>query len=250
MAGAKPFELDGGDTGVLLVHGFTGSPQGLRLWGESLAAGGLTVSCPLLPGHGTSWPDLNRHRWPDWAKAARAALDDLAGRCRTVVVGGLSFGGAIALHLASLPDARVDGVVVVNPFLYSTDRRLRLLPALKHLQAAAKGVASDIAEPGQVELGYDRLPLKALASVRAFQVRIRAELPRVRVPVRIYVSPRDHVVDPGNGKLVADLVGSDDVEVTQLERSFHVATLDYDRELIFAGTRELAARVAGATPAG
>jgi carboxylesterase len=243
MAGAEPFELDGGDIGVLLVHGFTGSPQGLRLWGEALAADGLTVSCPLLPGHGTSWADLNRYRWPDWARAARAALDELAGRCHTVVAGGLSFGGAVALHLASLPDARVGGVVVVNPFLYSSDPRIRLLPVLKHLQPAARGVGNDVAEPGRVELAYDRLPLKALDSVRSFQARVTAELPQVRVPVRVYVSPQDHVVEPGNARLVADRVGSDDVELVELARSFHVATLDYDRDVIFAGTRALAERV-------
>jgi carboxylesterase len=243
---AEPFEFDGGRVGVLLVHGFTGSPQGLREWGEYLRDRGFAVSCPLLPGHGTSWPDLNRYRWPDWAGTAGAALGDLARRCDTVVVAGLSFGGALALHLAATVPSRVAGVVVVNPFLYSPDPRMRLLPLLKLVMPGAKGVSNDVAEPGKVELAYDRLPTRALDSVRHFQAIVTAELPKVTAPLLVYASRQDHVVDPGNARLVAEKAGSADCELVWLERSYHVATLDYERETIFAGTAAMAAGLATA----
>ena len=46
MPGAEPFAADGGDMGVVLSHGFTGSPRSLRPWAEHLAAAGLTVRLP------------------------------------------------------------------------------------------------------------------------------------------------------------------------------------------------------------
>ena len=86
--------------GVLLCHGFTGSPQTLRPWAEYLAQQGLTVSLPRLPGHGTTWPDLGRTGWQDWYGEVDRAFGTLAGRCEQTFVFGLSMGGCLALRLA------------------------------------------------------------------------------------------------------------------------------------------------------
>jgi carboxylesterase len=208
LAGAEPFRFDGGDVGVLLLHGFTGSPQGLRPWGEALRDAGVTVHCPL-------------------------------------VVGALSFGGALALHLAATRSSQVLGVVTVNPWLYSRDPRLLALPLVKLLVATAPGVGSDLADSETKELAYAHVPLKALASVRTFQRSVRAALPRVTQPLLCFVSRQDHVVLPGNTELVAAQVGSADVHVVWLERSYHVATLDLERQTIFDGSIEFVRRVAG-----
>ena len=246
LSGAETFAFPGGDIGVLLLHGFTGSPQGLRAWGEALRDGGHTVVCPLLPGHGTHWQDLAGARAADWVAASQAALDDLAGRCRTVVVCSLSFGGALALHLAATRPEQVAGVVTVNAYLYHKDRRLLLLPLLKFLAATAPGVGSDLADSAEKELAYERVPLKTLASVLGFQRQVRAELSRVRQPLLCHVSRQDHVVDPGCTTYLAGHVAATDVQVVWLERSYHVATLDYDRQVIFDGSLTFIRRVAGA----
>src|SRR5689334_6828638 len=100
MPGAEPFEAEGGPVGVVLSHGFTGTPQSLRPWAEYLAAAGFTVSLPLLPGHGTRWQDLNATRWTDWYGEIERAFDRLRGRCDQVFAGGLSMGGTLVLRLA------------------------------------------------------------------------------------------------------------------------------------------------------
>ena len=75
LAGAEPFGHTGSaETGFLLCHGFTGTPASMRAWGDHLAGAGFTVRCPLLPGHGTVWTDMNRTTWPDWYGAARTEL--------------------------------------------------------------------------------------------------------------------------------------------------------------------------------
>jgi carboxylesterase len=244
LPGAEPFTLEGGDTGVLLVHGFTGSPQGLRPWGEALHAAGLTVHCPLLPGHGTRWQDLAGVRWPAWAAAVQAAYEGLAAASREVVIGALSFGAALALHQAAHEPPRLRGLVLVNPYLRDRrDWRLPLLPLLKLVIRTVPGVGNDLADTRAAELAYDRVPLKAYASLRRFQALVVRELPRVRVPLLVYVARQDHVVDPANALLVADRAGSEDVGLVWLERSHHVATLDVDRQLVFDGTGAFVRRV-------
>jgi carboxylesterase len=159
------------------------------------------------------------------------------------VVCSLSFGGALALHLAARRPEEIRGVVAVNPWLYSTDRRLALLPVLKHIVPTAPGVGSDIADSPLEELAYERVPLKALAAARALQAVVKAELGQVAQPLLLYVSRQDHVVPPGNTTFIAERAGSTDVEVVWLERSYHVATLDCERDRIFDGSLAFVRRV-------
>ena len=115
MPGAEPYRHDGGEVGVLLCHGFTGSPQSLRPWGEYLAERGLSVSLPLLPGHGTRWQDMQLTGWQDWYAEVDRELRGLTARCRQVFVFGLSMGGALTLRLAARHSAAVSGIALVNP---------------------------------------------------------------------------------------------------------------------------------------
>jgi carboxylesterase len=137
------------------------------------------------------------------------------------------------------------GVVTVNPWLYSRDPRLLALPLVKLLVATAPGVGSDLADSETKELAYAQVPLRTLTSVRAFQRRVRAALPRVTQPLLCFVSRQDHVVHPGNTELIAAKAASADVRVVWLERSYHVATLDLERQAIFEESIEFVRRVAG-----
>lgn len=229
----EPFSFDGGDVGVLLCHGFTGSPAPLRPWADRLAAEGFTVELPLLPGHGTTWQQLNTTSFDDWLGAVSSVLVELAARCRTVVVCGLSMGGALTLRLAELHPDRVTGIVLVNPSVMGLNPALRVLPVLKYLVPSIKGVADDIARPDTTELGYRRTPLKAVDALRKGWAATRKDLASVRQPVLLLHSRVDHVVEPENSRLILDSISATDVTEVVLERSFHVATLDYDAELIF-----------------
>jgi carboxylesterase len=237
MPGAEPFAFDGGPVGVLLLHGFSGSPGSLRRIGEWLAARGHAVACPRLPGHGTAWRNLGRTRWQDWANESIRALKDLDSRVDTLVAFGLSLGGPMVLHLAArYPDA-VDGVVLVNPWL--KERPLAALsPVLKYVIPSVRGVINDIKQPGQDEIGYERIPVKAFADAVAFHKVVKAELSRVQQPLVVFQSSEDHAIPAGSSALIMDGVGSEAKELVPLENSYHVATLDNDAELIFERTHE------------
>ena len=234
LPGAEPFSHDGSDVGVLLIHGFTSTPQSLRPWAEHLAAAGYTVRLPRLPGHGTTWREMNRTRWDDWYAAADAAFRELHQKCSRVVVGGLSMGGALALQLAQDHGPRVAGLILVNPALKFEDPRLVLLPVLKHVVGALQGVGNDIKKAGVTELAYEKSPLKAGHSQIVAWRTITRDLPEVTQPVLLLRSPQDHVIPASSSALVLSRISSEDVHEVLLEDSYHVATLDNDAPRIFA----------------
>lgn len=236
LPGAEPFRHDGGEIGVLVCHGFTGSPQSVRPWADHLAARGLTVSLPLLPGHGTRWQDLAVTGWQDWYAEVDRELRALGERCERVFVCGLSMGGALALRLAAQHGSAISGLALVNPANKVHDRVAAALPVVRHLVPSVKGIVSDIAKPGAEETGYERVPLHAVHSLRRFFRVVDAELPQVTQPLLVMHSPQDHVVPPADSERILSQVSSRDVTEKLLERSYHVATLDHDAEFVFAET--------------
>ncbi|MGH8823966.1 MAG: alpha/beta hydrolase [Jiangellaceae bacterium] len=243
VTGAEPYRHDGGPTGVLLCHGLTGSPASLRPWAEHLAAAGLSVEVPLLPGHGTTWQDLNTTRWPDWYAAVERCLLVLRERCDHVIVGGLSMGGCLALRLAQVYGDAVSGLVLVNPAIASRDRRLLALPFLHRVVPSLSVLSGDIAKAGQDEIAYDRNPLRALHSLTRLWRLVVADLPRITQPLLIYRSDQDHIVDATSLGLITSRVSSTDIATITLSRSYHVATLDHDAETIFDGSLDFIRRL-------
>lgn len=233
LEGAEPFFHDGGDVGVLVSHGYSGTPQGLRPWAEHLAAAGYTVRLPRLPGHGTTWQELNRTRWQDWYAELDRHMRDLHASCRQVVVVGLSMGGLLATKVAIEHGPRVSGLVLVNPIFKHDNPLLRALPALRHVVPSFPGIAGDIKKPGVTELGYTRNPLQAMHSQTQLWSIVGRDLPEVTVPVLLMRSAVDHVVPALSSAYFLDHVGSQDVTEIVLPDSYHVATLDNDAETIF-----------------
>jgi carboxylesterase len=244
LPGAEPFSRDGSDeVGILLCHGFTSTPQSMRPWAEHMAAAGFAVRCPLLPGHGTDWRELNRTKWTDWYGRVADELEALSGRCRTVVVGGLSMGGALTLRLAEQRGPRLAGLVLVNPSVTSLRHEMALLPALSKVVPSIGAIAGDIRKSGVTELAYSRTPLRAANSLRELWRLVRDDLPKITQPVLLFRSAVDHVVEPINSRIVLDSIRSTDVSEVVLADSYHVATLDYDAPTIFAGTVDFARRL-------
>jgi carboxylesterase len=251
LPGAEPFAADGDEVGVVLSHGFTGSPQSLRPWAEHLAAAGLTVRLPRLPGHGTRWQDLNDTRWPDWYGEVERAFDDLRGRCRQVFAMGLSMGGTLVTRLAEQRPTEVAGLVLVNPSLGTERKDVKYaLPLLHRVVPSLAGVGNDIRKPGVTELAYGRTPLRAMHSLSRLWPLVVADLGRLTAPVLLYRSRVDHVVEPLSGRLLRDGARSTEVTEVMLEESYHVATLDHDAPTIFAGSLEFVRAHTAAPAAG
>lgn len=246
MPGAEPFERladspSGRRTGVLLSHGFSGTPSSMIPWAEALLAGGHSVCVPRLPGHGTRWQEMNATGWRDWYGELESALDRLLGHCERIVIAGLSMGGTLAIRLTeeygeagakSLGD-RLIGTMLVNPSLATERKDAALLPVMQHLLPSFPGIAGDIAKPGAGEVAYDRMPLKAAYSLRELWAVARRDLAAFSTPLLLFQSATDHVVEAVSSRVLLEAISSHDVSHHVLQRSFHVATLDYDAPYIF-----------------
>lgn len=234
----EPFVSDGGPVGVVVSHGFTGTPATMRPWAQYLADSGYTVRLPLLPGHGGTWRETNRSRWPQWYAAIEAAHRELADRCETVFAVGLSMGGTLVTRLAELHPAGVAGLVLVNP-AYGTRRfDAKFAPYFAQLIRSRPAIGGDIKKPGVAEPANDRTPVIAFASVQKLWKVTVAGLADVRAPILMYRSREDHVVDDLSAQLLRAGAVNTSVREVVLEDSYHVATLDNDAPTIFDGSVE------------
>ena len=233
---AEPFAADGGDVGVVLSHGFTGTPASMRPWAEHLAAAGYTVRLPLLPGHGSTWRETNRTRWTDWYGAVEQAYDEVAARCSTVFAAGLSMGATLVTRLAEQKGSAIAGLVLVNPS-YGTERfDAKLAPYIAWAVRSRPAIGGDIKKPGVVEPAYDRTPVVAFASLQQLWRVTLADLGTITAPILMYRSREDHVVEPLSGRLLQAGATATTVREVILDDSDHVATLDNDAPKIFAGS--------------
>jgi carboxylesterase len=238
MPGAEPFFHSGGSTGVLLCHGFTGSPGTLRPWADYLAEAGLTVSLPRLPGHGTTWQEMARTRWEDWYAEIDRAYSELRGHVTEIVAMGISLGACLALRLAEQRGEQVAGLVLVNPSITADTRLFLLAPVLKFAVPSLKGIGSDIKKEGAHELSYDRVPVRAAASLPQLWRLTKERLGDVTQPVLAYYSTADHVVGPASMRILREALPAGQLTARELGNSYHVATLDNDAGEIFAGSLE------------
>jgi carboxylesterase len=249
LQGAEPFAVDGagaaGRTGVLISHGFTGTTQSMRPWAEHLAAQGYSVRLPRLPGHGTTWQEMNGTTWTDWYAEIRRAYDELAERCDTVFGCGLSMGGTLvtrlAEDLAGEPSSKLAGLVLVNVAYGTLRKDASLARYLAWAVRSRPAIGGDIKKAGMVELSYDRTPLRAFVSLQALWRLAVADLGKITVPILYFRSAEDHVVDALSGRLLHARATATTVREVSLPNSYHVATVDNDAELIFTGTAEFIA---------
>jgi carboxylesterase len=244
LPGAEPLSISGGPQGALVLHGFTGSPQSMRGLAEAFGAAGFTVDLPLLPGHGTSVEDMAETCWDDWSQAAEAAYQNLAARCERVVVAGLSMGGTLTCWLASR-HPEIVGIVLINPAAQGDEDGSLLAMidgAIEGGMTMMPGVGSDIAAEGVTELAYDSAPTACSRSLIVAITELQPHLADIACPVLLLNSPEDHVVAPAaSDHLAATVTGP--VERVSLDRSYHVATLDHDRDLIEERAVAFASRV-------
>ncbi len=226
--GAESLFFEGNDTGVLLCHGFLGTPQSLREMAEGLADQGYTVSVPRLPGHGTHYKDLASCSFSDWYMQIETAYLQLYSRCREVFVIGQSMGGTLTLDLAAQYPG-ISGIALINPAMY--------IPALSHLEQASEPFyieegKPDIKDPGAVEITYTQTPLTAYQELLKYMKVVRRKLTGIRCPITCFVSSVDNVVPPENTDYILRKVYSNSVSKYVLENSYHVASMDYDKEQI------------------
>jgi carboxylesterase len=228
------FFLEGGPVGVLLIHGFTGSPPEMRLVGDYLHQRDYTVSAPRLPGHGTTVDDMNRRKWTEWTECAEDALIDLRTRCEQVFVGGLSMGSVLTLHLAA-HYPKLSGAIVYSPAMWVANRLIYLTPVLKYLiPKRPQSGESNLTDP-QADLrlwSYDQDPVRAAHELLKLIRRVQRALPHITCPLLVMHSTLDQAIHPDSARRTYERVGSTDKELVTLRNSGHCITVDSEWEFV------------------
>ena len=235
----NPFFFEGGPTGCLLIHGFSGSPPEMRLMGEYLAGKGLTVLGVRLAGHGTTPEDMARTGWRDWVASAEEGLRELESLCEQVFVAGLSMGGLITLHLAA--HHPLAGIVAMAAPAYITDWRFRFLPLAQYfIRWVTPDIESDLtdSEAEKRLSSYRVLPVRCIVSLGQLMRLARRELPQVKAPALIMQGEKDHHVPVDSARVIFEELGTAEKEIVWWPNSGHCITVDSEREAVWARAHE------------
>jgi len=238
VALGDPFDLVGdGAIGVVLVHGFTGSPYEMRYLGEQLARAGFTVHGLRLPGHGTRIDELDRTTWKDWYDAVEEAFESLRLMCGQVAVVGQSLGGLLSLHLAAQrPDVAAVGSLATPLWLEGLGAKVADWAARGALRwpSVPKLMRTDVRDRRvrRENPCYDRIPTRALGELARFMKLVGSELESVRCPVLVLHGQHDHTAPVGCAAKIATRTRA--VRTRLLPLSYHLIAADVERDIVAA----------------
>jgi len=225
---AEPFFFMGGETGCLLIHGFTGSPSELRPLGQFLAEQGYTVLGVRLAGHGTNPEEMAGTSWTDWYRSVERAYIELSEQCSQVFIIGLSMGGLLSLH-ASL-EYPAAGVIAINSPIYLLNQKALFAPFLRYIMPYSEKKDYQVI---QGHFSYDRIPVNSLHSLLSLMRMVRKELPQLSAPLLVLQSEKDELVNPKSAGFILEKSGCKDKEIEWYPKSGHLLTLGVEREPVF-----------------
>ncbi|MBW2984676.1 alpha/beta fold hydrolase [Candidatus Woesearchaeota archaeon] len=235
MKGAEPFFYKKGKKGALLIHGSTCSPSDLRDLGKYLADRDITVSAPLIKGHGTSPYCLAVTSWKDWVRSMEEALEELKKEVDKVYIAGTSIGGNIALCLAAKHD--VDGLISLGTPIYF--RRKNFYKRLAFFVGLFKSfqrkwykriIDNEIQEK---RVGYDVIPVKIVNEGLSLVEESRRLLPKITAPSLIMHSTKDFGVKESTVSYLLKNIGSKKKKVIWVKDAYHVFIIDKNKEESF-----------------
>jgi carboxylesterase len=233
----ETFYLNGGSTGIMLIHGFTGAPPEMRLIGEYLHDRGITVSAPMLPGHGTYVEEMNQYKWTDWVAHTRQVLTELKFACDTVFIAGLSLGSLITLNLAA-EEKDLAGAVLFAPSIKLTSKLIHLTPILKYFIQKVKKPLDQYAHQAADRQAwtYNERPMAGAHELLKIIRHTRTLLPKVKCPLLIVEGAKDEIIDPSCSRYVYDRVASAEKDILTLPESGHCLTIDGEWEVAAENT--------------
>lgn len=255
-------KIKGGKVGVLLVHGLAGTPAEVRYVAGGLARLGYTVHCPQLAGHGGTEADLTASTGEDWYATCERALDELRSECDTVLVGGLSTGAILGLLLAARRPADVQGTLLYSPTLWLSGWSIpvyaklfgllftkRLANLMSFSDCGPCGIKDDrirdfimkaMSTGDSANAGLLKTPGGAMFEHRQLVAHVKKLLGKITQPALILHPRHDDLAGIDNAQFLQRKLGSR-VEMTVLEDSYHMITVDRQRQTVVDRTAQFIA---------
>lgn len=245
--------FEGGKTGILLIHGLGGTPVELKVVATGLQKEGFTVSCCELAGHCGTEEDLMKTGWRDWAASVEQALDDLSAKCDTVLVGGLSLGAILALHVAARHPQKISGLLLYAPTLwydgFSIPWYSFLLKWLINTplgqryrfqerepygikdERIRKLIMRAMGQGNSVNAGLASTPSQSIRELWNLVAEVKPRLSGIKTPALVVHAREDDISDLSNTIYLQRHLGGV-VDALVLDDSYHIVTIDRQRSLV------------------
>ena len=232
LDGAEEFFIPGNDVGVLLIHGFLGTPQSVQYLGNSISEFGYTVYAPRLSGHGTHYRDLEKYSHGDWIADVEKSYSHLKKHCSTIFVMGQSMGGTLTLWLAN-KNHDIKGIILINAALRVPDyKKWAGLSTPRFVSETAP----DIKDKHVHEITYSKVPIRSIHALQSLMKQTPDLVKTITNPILCFKSSEDHIVPKECTDYIIKNIGSKHKEVITLYDSFHVASMDFDKDRIIKET--------------
>ena len=194
---AESVFLKGGETAVLIAHGYLGSPRDVIYLAERLNSEGYTVSVPRLPGHGTNREDFLASGKNDWLRIIRNSYMELKSSYSNVHIAGFSMGGLLAIITAA--EFNPDKLILIAPAL--TNRRKLMLYSTPFLRLFIKSLnkkckiktKSEFEEYLKNEY-WSKDWIKAASDILFLQIKAKKLLGDLKSEVLLLLSESDRTV--------------------------------------------------------
>jgi len=236
----QPFDFQGGEHGVLMIHGFTGSAAHMRLIGEELHAQGFTVKGINLPGHATEMMDMANYHWQDWLRAAKEAFIELKEKCRYVSVAGLSMGGVLTMLLAEQMDVTAAAPISAPTAVVQKELPLAGVASL-FVKTIMWGDDSHRRKLMNMDYhyGYAGFPTRSGADLYKLMIMARKNLHAITCPILAVQSHADETIAPESAETIMAGVSSEKKGILWLEMVPHVCTISPEYKRIAREIGEL-----------
>ncbi|MFA6281573.1 MAG: alpha/beta fold hydrolase [Candidatus Omnitrophota bacterium] len=254
--------MKGTKAAILLIHGITGTPSEMRYLAKFFNKAGYTVLCNTLPHHCSSLKELKKATWQEIAESCALDLKSLKEEHGKVFVGGLSMGALLSMHLAYKFSADVRGIIAFAPTLFydgwAVHKGQALLPFAWHIpylrnridirenppyglkdenlrntiHAFYSNAPKADASEKVVMFGSPFFPLASLYQHHQFSKIVKKEMPHIKTPILIMHAKEDDMTSIKNARYCLGHIGSSDKSLIVLEDSYHMITIDKEREKV------------------
>mgnify|MGYP001271765240 CR=1 FL=1 len=262
----RSFKLPGNDVGVLFIHGLVGNPIEMRYAAGVVARDGYTVHGCQLAGHGGSEADLRATGWKDWLQSTLNALDEMRKVCKTIIVVGNCAGAILAIRTVLERQPQIAGLVLYSPVLWydgpSIPRYAHIFlkplmnTPLRHLytlpdrepfgikdERIRRMKAEAFAADNNAEFGGNGTPASALQQMNQLIGFVKPRLSEVKIRTLIIHSREDDAASMRNPAYLQRHLGGI-VETVVLDDSYHIISIDKQRQLVAEKTRQFVAAIA------
>lgn len=235
--------------GALLLPGLCGTPKELGSIPKVLEAAGYRIDVPMIPGYADKAGPIDWHAWLD---EVEARFELLKKECETVAVIGLSMGSVLAMALAQRRND-IDGMVLLSPLLrydgwatpwYHFLIRFVYAAGFRNWSWREKypyGIANaelrrrvqKAVEQGEAsEVGSAFISARHMDAAQSMMRITRTWLNHIQTPLLVIHAVDDETAAPRNAEEILHRVSSEKRRVIWLGDSYHIITVDNEREVV------------------